>query len=207
MKTVKIEPITDLVQVHTAFNFFKGSFFQTTQTELLAFLPMSEIYQSMIENIQTKNKIQFLAVTDDEPVGCVICQTVENNKGLLIMPILAVKHEYRGEGIATLLLEALMKQAKKKKFTRLKSKSTETSVCFFNKHGFKPFLYAKMNNKTEYLAFKKAMGKTNQLVDESIGPVVKLKYALTDEFDESTLLDVKSKFKNIKYQIYYEKNI
>ena len=85
MKSVKIVPINDLIEVHTAFNFFKANFFRTVQTELIAFLPLSEIYQTMLDNMQEDNKLQFLALAEELPVGCVICQKVD--KTTLAMPV------------------------------------------------------------------------------------------------------------------------
>ena len=88
MRSVKINCINDLIEVHTAFNFFKSNFLRTSQTEVLAFLPFSDIYQTMIDNIRENSKLQLLAIMDDQPVGCVICQPIPNEKGFLSMPIL-----------------------------------------------------------------------------------------------------------------------
>lgn len=202
MKSVKIVPINDLIEVHTAFNFFKANFFRTVQTELIAFLPLSEIYQTMLDNMQEDNKLQFLALADELPVGCVICQKIE--KTTLAMPVLAVRHEYRGMGIARKLLEEIEKHAKKKGFLRIKAKSTQTSIKFFAKHNFKPFLYVSLKDESSAEKFKADLGDEFALAS---GRSSKLKFLMPKSYDEAHLLKLQKKYGGCPIEIYYEKQL
>lgn len=207
MRSVKINCINDLIEVHTAFNFFKSNFLRTSQTEVLAFLPFSDIYQTMIDNIRENSKLQLLAIMDDQPVGCVICQPMPNEKGFLSMPILAVKHEFRGAGIATKLLKEIENYARKKKYFRIVTNATETSLSFFKKHDFQPYLYLTLNNKYDADDFKNDMPDKYILVSESTNVDTKLKYMMPENIDEKELDNIKKKYKKSVFEIYYEKRI
>ncbi len=207
MQSLKIICVKDLVEVHTTFNFFKSNFLKTTQTEVLAFLPLSEIYQAMIENMQHNSKLQLLAVVNDQPVGCVICQPLNNKKGVLAMPVLAVKHEYRGAGIATKLLKEIEKNARKKNYFRLITKGTETSLSFFKKHNFQPYLYVTLDNEIDPDDFKNDLPNEFILTTEYADIDTNLKYMMPEHFDENQLYSLTKKYKNVKFKIYFEKRI
>lgn len=207
MRSLKIICINDLIEVHTAFNFFKSNFLKTTQTEVLAFLPLSDIYQSMVDNMQQNSKLQLLAILDDQPVGCVICQPLEGKKGLLAMPILAVKHEYRGAGIATKLLEEIEKNARKKNYFRLITKGTETSISFFKKHNFQPYLYVTLDNEIDPDDFKDDLPNEFILTTEYANVDTHLKYMMPENTDENIFKSLTKKYKKINFEIYFEKRI
>lgn len=207
MRSLKINCIKDLIEVHTAFNFFKSNFLRTTQTEVLAFLPLSEIYQAMIDNLKQNSKLQLLATMDDQPVGCVICQPLPNTKGILSMPILAVKHEFRGAGIASKLLKEIENFARKKNYFRIVTNATETSLSFFKKHNFQPYLYITLDNKYDVDDLKNEMPNDYILVDESADVDSILKYMLPENIDDKMIINLKKKYQNIHFKIYFEKRI
>ena len=205
MRSVKIVPINDLEEMHDAFNFFKASFFQTVQTENIAFLPLSEIYQAMVDNMEAKRRLQFMALMDGKVAGCIICQPIDDDKGALFMPVLAVNHDLRGAGIASKLLHHLEQRAAKQGYFRLKVKNTATSLNFFRKNDFEPFVYLKVSSPYTLTDVKEAVSKEWILVEEHVGTMVEVKFMLPSSFTEREIRALKKKLKNFDYEILFEK--
>lgn len=141
MKGLKIKQIRNILQVRESFEFFKKSFLHMTQTEASAFLPMHEIYQTMVDNLNSKFKLQYFAELEDKVVGCVIAMVDKEKPSEVFLPVIAVDYKLRDAGIATLLLEEITKSLKKAKFNRIKVRSSATSAGFFIRAGFTTYLY------------------------------------------------------------------
>lgn len=205
MKILKIEALNDLKKLHEAFNFFKASFFNTIQTETIAFLPLSDIYDAMVENLKNKRKLQFYATYENQVIGCVIAQPIKGEKGALFMPILAISQDYRGGGIASKLLEHLEEQASKQGYFRIKMNSTQTSLNFIKKNKFKPYLYLEVGAPYTLEDVTNAVNDDYILIEKSVGKTIKTKYLVPFNFDEKDLAPLKKKFKNLNYKILFEK--
>ena len=104
MKGLKIKPIRNIIEVRETFDFFKGSFLHMTETEASVFLPMHEIYQTMVDNLENKKKIQYYAMMDEKVVGCVIGMVDDAAPNEMFLSVIDVDYRLRNAGIATKLL-------------------------------------------------------------------------------------------------------
>lgn len=146
MRGIKYLPIKTVNEVKETFDFFKKCAFHTCETECSVSLPMHEIYQAMMENVETKTNIQFYAVYEKEIIGSIIA--VKLNDKELFLSIVAVSSKYRGKGIAKRFMTILAKSAKKEGFKNLQINADANNSGFFLKEGFVPYLYVKASSLT-----------------------------------------------------------
>lgn len=77
----------------------------------------------------------FIAIENGKTIGC--CALEVYSKRLAEIRSLAVASDYQGKGVATELVEACLKEAKKKKVYEVLS--VTGALAFFEKRGFKTF--------------------------------------------------------------------
>lgn len=146
MRGIKFLPIKTVGDVKDTFDFLKKCAFRTCETECSFSLPMHEIYQAMMQNIEQKNNIQFCAVHDKTIVGGIVAAKLNDQE--LFLPVVAVGAKFRGKGIAKRLMLLLTKSAKKAGFKQFRTDADINNPGFFIKEGFTPYLYVKATSPT-----------------------------------------------------------
>lgn len=141
MKKIKYLPINSVGDVKVTFDFLRKCVFQTCETECSFTLPMHEIYQMMMQNLEDKHLVQFYAEYDKQVVGCIIGAQI--NAYEIFLPVIAVDSKFRGRGIAKTLMATLSKSAKKAGLKQYKIDGDIINPGFFIKEGFLPYLYVK----------------------------------------------------------------
>lgn len=205
MKGLKIKPIRNIIEVRETFDFFKGSFLHMTETEASVFLPMHEIYQTMVDNLENKKKIQYYAMMGEKVVGCVIGMVDDAAPNEMFLPVIAVDYRLRDAGIATKLLETIIKRAKAIKVSRLKVRSSASSSGFFKRNGFNIYLYITCYAPLTFEDIKKANQNGLAIVAEDAEEgVVKF---IAPKIDEKYLLPFKRKLKDMESDFMMEKRI
>ena len=170
--------------------------FDISQDSLGVFTSFHETYQIMLDNLNRKEKLQFVAELDDEIVGCII--GAKEDTSTLFLPVIAVDGRHRKLGIARQLLDTL----KKSKYKTIKVISSEEFAGFFSKLNFSPYLYVEPLEAvtTEQI---KSLGATLQQVEEGSNYV---KFALP-EFKEDYAKPFKKRLRLVNTYLTFEKNI
>ena len=202
MKKLKIKPINNIIKVKEAFDFFKDSFLHMTQTEASVFLPMHEIYQTMVDNLESKTKIQFYAELDEKIIGCVIGNIKREE---MFLPVIAVDYRLRDSGIAAQLLYAVSLYAKKYKVKKLTVRSSVSSSGFFKRNGFNCYLYITAYPPQTTKDIKDANKDDLPIMAEDENQQM-VKF-LTPKIDNKYILPFKRKLKNLDFDFMMEKRI
>ena len=205
MKAVKIKPIRNILEVRETFDFFKGSILHMTETEASVFLPMHEIYQTMVENLENKKKIQFYAMMNEKVVGCVIGMIEDASPNEMFLPVIAVDYKLRDYGIASKLLSIITKRAKSYKIKRLKVRSSSASSGFFERNGFKTYLLITTYPPHNIEDIKNANENDLEIVTEDIDEIC-VKF-IAPKIDEKCILPFKRKLKDLETEFIMEKQI
>lgn len=205
MKGLKIKPIRNILEIRETFDFFKGSFLHMTETEASVFLPMHEIYQTMVDNLDNKYKIQYYASIDDKVVGCVIGLLDKAIPNEMFLPVIAVDYKLRNSGIASKLLNLITKKAKSYKINRLKVNSSESSSGFFEKNGFNIYLYITSYSPHTLQDIKNANENHLEIINENEEDLV-IKF-IAPKIDNRLLIPFKRKLKDFESEFIMEKRI
>ncbi len=91
--------------------------------------------EKLLQNHLPKASQFYLALEGTTPVGC--CALEVYSKRLAEIRSLAVHPEYQGKGIASALVAACLKEARKKKVYEVLS--ITSAIAFFEKQGFNTF--------------------------------------------------------------------
>ncbi len=92
--------------------------------------------KAFLEELEKDSSYSFLAVCDDEIIGYCVMSTVLDEGSLLLI---AVKEDYRRQGVAKALINKLYEVASKKElsFITLEVRvSNESAIRFYEKEGF-----------------------------------------------------------------------
>lgn len=203
MKGMRILPIKSINDVKLSFDFLRKCVFTTCATEFSFSLPMHEIYQTMVQNINRKNSIQFYCTYNKQVVGCVVGSKVNNYE--LFLPVIAVDAKYRGMGIAKKLFLSLSKPAKKEGLRQYKISGDIINPGFFIKEGFSPYLYIKAVFPTTLADVKDA--NSNLLAQITQFPFDDMVKYVIPNVDKRWLNHFTSKLNNFQAKFTYERSI
>lgn len=199
IKRIKYKAIDSTTKVREAFEFFKNSFLFTRQKEDSEFLPMHEIYQMMIDNINQTFMFQFVATHENIVVGCVIASVID---GEMFIPVLAVDHKYRGSGIASKLLAKITRMAKRAQANIIKIIPSFVSAPYFIKRGFVGYAFVQVPPPANIEHIKAANLSNLELVSASEN-VAKFNFPVLDK----QLLRPFKVIPGTQISVIFEKNI
>ncbi len=140
MDEIKIKKIKNLNDVKTIFNFMSSTFLQETIKYGEAFVPLHELYESMIDNLTHDKDLQFYCVVNKQPVGVVISTPLPYDSKALMLNIIAVKDEFRRSGIANVLLAEIEMIARRKGYERIRVRHNYGAERFFAKNNYALYL-------------------------------------------------------------------
>lgn len=203
MKGIKFLPINSVGDIKESFDFLRQCVFQTCATECSFSLPMHEIYQTMMQNLEDRCCLQFRAEYDKQVVGCIVAAKINDYE--LFLPVIAVDSKFRGKGIAKQLMALLSKHAKKAGIKTYKVDADIINSGFFLKEGFTPYLYIRAIEPSTTEDIKQANTSQLELIvqfpfDNTV------KFALPD-MDKKWLQPFIVKLKDFQAKFTYERDV
>lgn len=203
MKGIRFLPINSVSDVKESFDFLRKCVFQTCATECSFSLPMHEIYQTMMQNLEDKTPFQYFAEYDKQVVGCIVGAKINDYE--LFLPVISVDSKFRGMGIAKKLMATLSKGAKKAGLKQYKIDGDIINPVFFIKEGFSAYLYVKAVAPYTITDIKDANGgQLTQIAQFPFDNIVK--YAIPS-IDKKWLKPFITNLNDFQAKFTYERNI
>lgn len=203
MKTIRYLPINSISDIKESFDFLRKCMFQTCATECSFSLPMHEIYQTMMENLEDRIPVQFFVERDKQVIGCIVGAKI--NEYELFLPVIAVDPKFRGMGIAKKLMALLSKNAKKVGLRQYKIDGDIINPGFFIKEGFSPYLYVKAVQPLTIADIKDAnTGELAQIAQFPFDNIVKY---VIPSVDKKWLKPFIANLKDFQAKFTYERSI
>jgi len=136
----KLRKIKNLEEAKKVFSFISSSIFQEVLRNGDEFVPLHELYESMIDNLVRNKDLQFFGSLGKNIVAAVVSSVLPYDPNCLVINIITVKDVFRRHGFANVLLAELEMIAKRKGFERIRVLYNHTAQHFFKKHNFELLL-------------------------------------------------------------------
>lgn len=203
MRVIKFLPINSVGDIKNSFDFLRKCMFQTCASECSFSLPMHEIYQTMIQNLEDKCALQFYVEHNKQVIACIVATKINDYE--LFLPVIAVDVKFRGRGIAKKLLAILSKHAKKSGLITYKVNADILNPGFFINEGFASYMYIKAVDPSTLADIKDSNSlELEQVAQFPFDNIIK--YAIPS-MDKKWLKPFVTNLKNFKAKFTYERNI
>ncbi len=140
MEEFKLKKIKNLDDVKKVFNFISSTIFHDILTHGDEFVPLHELYESMIENLVKNKELQFYGTLGKNIVAAVVSKVLPYDQKCLQLDIITVKDIFRRNGFANVLLAELEMIAKRRGFERIRVLFNHAAKPFFKRHNFELYL-------------------------------------------------------------------
>lgn len=140
MDEFKLRKIKSLDDTKKVFSFISSNIFQDILRNGDEFVPLHELYESMIENLVKNKDLQFYGTLGKNIISAVVSRVLPYDPKCLVVDIITVKDIFRHNGFANLMLAEIEMIAKRLGFERIRVLYNHNACPFFKRHNFELFL-------------------------------------------------------------------
>ena len=104
------------------------------------FLPLHDLYNTIVDNVYTKSPLQFYAKREKNIIGAMVSRPLPYDNTNLHLQIFSIHKQYRKNGFANAMLCETVNLAMQNHFKKIRVDHINQSAGFFEKRNFKLFL-------------------------------------------------------------------
>lgn len=140
MEELKLRKIKGLDDIKKVFNFISSTIFNDILKNGDEFVPLHELYETMIDTFVKNKEFQFYGTIGKEIAGAVVATILPYDPKCLMIDIITVSEKYRRNGIAQVMLAEFEMVAKRKGFERVRVLHNHVAKPFFVRNNYDLFL-------------------------------------------------------------------
>lgn len=162
---MRITPIKTVDEVKKVYKLLKERYEEDSRETFLTPFPLSETYVEMINQVDSRKKLQFKAERTGHLIGFVSTADKSHNGNDIYIQAIAVKKEYIKSGVGRTLMKHVEQVIKRAGYKIIKIDERDGSNVFFIKSGYTPYLYVYTTEKNVVEKISSSLLKQMELMD------------------------------------------
>lgn len=207
MLKLKIKKLKKLNQVKEAFSFISASQKIDAMFYDNCFLPLHDLYDTMIDNMASKAPLQFYAKLEKFIIGAMVSSPLPYDNTSLYLHVFSIQKQFREKGFAKTMLFETLNLATKNNYRNIRVDYNMQSASFFEKRSFKLFLEILIPNNSNSFVEKQIWDMNLNLVNIKSYKSLHIAKFEVEKYTRKILNMIKNISPDLKAKFVFERNI